>query len=660
MDFVKKEQYEIPEVNKQTLQSLLTSIPQRICKYPLLLKQIISSSTKDIEQLENSLKILDQVLNEINDNTQVSSDIGMLIEISKNLLFPKKYATFKLLEPDRVFIYRGPFSITEPHQDYGNYGILFSDILILCSTNENQKHKVRRIIYLYNIISCESKQKLIQIAEVSLSLFSVEFQSDSLLNQWLIKLKKTLQSSNNLLLSKQSAESTTSLLTPSKKKTRLSPSPSSTTTAVSFTLSSPATPDRNDTVKKEKIPLSKKYHSLHRKKFDKHVSDKNLSDVPNRIEIEKQKRKDLEVKKKESENRVKELEKEIKKLHNHIGEQNKLIELLGGEPLLLHSAVQSLSSNSSGNLVNHVNNVSSNSITRKKAKRLKSLTANTTPENETTNFDTKQLVQSSWNILKSVKEKLEMKLNNIEGNDSQTPTTPLHSPGKAKIESSSEEKPTILDKYVFDYTHDTPSSPVVVDSDDYVNKKSRRTSVRLPPIEITTSQSADVPMRTMTRRKKQKVKSTEILKGTSEPFALHSPHKVIPVPTHSGSPKSGSYVDFNSSSESNAAGSAIFGALNEMSNQITIKKQRKLYNQKSSDHLLNLSVKAENSEFLLPSPSSSSSSSDDKIKSQNFALENNTSPRSDTVAAKIPVLEKVQFADNFKTKKVKVRLEAKN
>merc|ERR1711862_1025533 len=76
-DFI-SEQLKLDVVNKQTLQSMLTTIPQRICKYPLLLREYLKTLSEDNDEKErNELQLaaskLNELLEEIDKQTKVSS-----------------------------------------------------------------------------------------------------------------------------------------------------------------------------------------------------------------------------------------------------------------------------------------------------------------------------------------------------------------------------------------------------------------------------------------------------------------------------------------------------------------------------------------------------------------------------------------------------------
>jgi len=189
-----KTQLEIPEVNKQTLQSLLTSIPQRICKYPLLLREYLKTLTPndpEYEEIQSALTNLNALLDEIDKCTKASSDFGALLEIQRKLTTPKN---FKLVEDGRTFIHKCKFQVAKPHQNYGSYGYLFSDILILAKC-KGEFHKVTRIFPLNSLILCSSTNATdleIVIAEVSSGMFKVIFDTIEERNAWIKALNQKL------------------------------------------------------------------------------------------------------------------------------------------------------------------------------------------------------------------------------------------------------------------------------------------------------------------------------------------------------------------------------------------------------------------------------------------------------------------------------------
>jgi len=179
---------------------MLTTIPQRICKYPLLLREYLKTLSEDNDDKEkNELELaaskLNELLEEIDKQTKVSSDFGKLLEIQKILQLPKG---FKLLESKRRFIYRGDFKVSKPHQNYGNYAFLFNDILLLCKISKNDTYKVTRKILSNSLILCsknfneEKDYYLVCLAEVSHGLFTVKFKEKKEYESWLKALNLEL------------------------------------------------------------------------------------------------------------------------------------------------------------------------------------------------------------------------------------------------------------------------------------------------------------------------------------------------------------------------------------------------------------------------------------------------------------------------------------
>ena len=179
---------------------MLTTIPQRICKYPLLLREYLKTLSEDNDEKErNELQLaaskLNELLEEIDKQTKVSSDFGKLFELQKILQLPKG---FKLLESKRRFIYRGDFKVTKPHQNYGSYAFLFNDILLLCKISKNDTYKVTRKIQSNSLILCSKKfieekdYYCVCLAEVSHGLFTVKFKEKKEYESWLKALNLEL------------------------------------------------------------------------------------------------------------------------------------------------------------------------------------------------------------------------------------------------------------------------------------------------------------------------------------------------------------------------------------------------------------------------------------------------------------------------------------
>ena len=253
----------------------MASVPQRICKYPLLLREYSKLSTDaEKEHLLPAVENLNKLLDEIDKNTKVSSDFGALLEIQKKLECPKQ---FKLLKEGRTFKFQGEFIVCKPNQSYGDYAFLFDDILII-SKLKGDLYRAKRIVELTDIIACttiDDSDVKIKIAEVSSGMFCVNFKDRKNCSDWLKNLNEQIKVSARGEREKSFDSLNTTFFIPARRKT-----------------------------------------SLHSKSSIRQSSTAKL-------EYEVQKRKNAEEK-------VKELENEIKKLKKRLNQQNKIISTLMG------------------------------------------------------------------------------------------------------------------------------------------------------------------------------------------------------------------------------------------------------------------------------------------------------------------------------------------
>lgn len=262
----------------------MASVPQRICKYPLLLREY-SKTLHDDEEKNDMLSTIDklnQLLDNIDKNTKVSSDFGALIEVQRKLICPKN---FKLLDggnSDRMFIHKGDFQIRKPNQNLGSYCFLFSDILILTKP-KGDFFKVTKIVQLSSLISCSQIEDdvihSIRIVEVALGILTISFESKKQRNTWFSFLNERISK----------------FIIPPSENVNLSAS----------------------NLNQRRLPIKRAQSNLSNHSIFHIASPKKLKeDYQLEEEI---------VLRKEAESKIKELEVEVKKLKKLIRKQDKLI-----------------------------------------------------------------------------------------------------------------------------------------------------------------------------------------------------------------------------------------------------------------------------------------------------------------------------------------------
>jgi len=105
---------------------------QRICKYPLLFKELLKNTSPDhidYPNIENCLKKLTEVAEYVNEMKRSSESIAKMVEIQENLTDTPK--GFTVVAPARQFIREGSFVKINAHgKAQERHIFLFNDILV--------------------------------------------------------------------------------------------------------------------------------------------------------------------------------------------------------------------------------------------------------------------------------------------------------------------------------------------------------------------------------------------------------------------------------------------------------------------------------------------------------------------------------------------------
>lgn len=156
----------LPDSRKLDLESFLMKPIQRICKYPLLLRELLKCTTdpSEVQEIELAMGKIQSIADGVNGATRTADNQTHIREIDKALSFKNKKGEPRpvLVLPSRVFINEGPaFDIQRKEEVHL---ILFNDLLIITQTTRKQTYKVLDWIDLGSYLS---EVKLECIAECS-------------------------------------------------------------------------------------------------------------------------------------------------------------------------------------------------------------------------------------------------------------------------------------------------------------------------------------------------------------------------------------------------------------------------------------------------------------------------------------------------------------
>lgn len=187
-----------PECRGQTLEAMLITIPQRVCRYPMLLLELIKNtppSTDDYSLIVEAWQSVRDVVAEINAETEVASDFGALLDVQQVLQLSPSLG-INLLQTHRRFVTRGVFKVSKS----SNYAFLFNDCLILAKTR-GEFYKAKRVIRLSKLIlratgpggqPIKHGSFSIQLAEIGERIITVEFGTQQEMEQWVKHLQAAM------------------------------------------------------------------------------------------------------------------------------------------------------------------------------------------------------------------------------------------------------------------------------------------------------------------------------------------------------------------------------------------------------------------------------------------------------------------------------------
>lgn len=125
-----------PELNNLTLKDYLIKPIQRLCKYPLLLRELIrytDDGHRDYQGLKEALEKIENVVTSVNAQQKTEEEVEEVAEILNKLKGAEQFGV-QLMVPGRRFVREGVIRMTmkdQTAQSIAHY-FLFSDLLILC------------------------------------------------------------------------------------------------------------------------------------------------------------------------------------------------------------------------------------------------------------------------------------------------------------------------------------------------------------------------------------------------------------------------------------------------------------------------------------------------------------------------------------------------
>jgi len=120
-----------PECRGLTLFSFLIKPIQRICKYPLLLKDLLRNTPEDHpdhENLVNALSKIEEVVVYVNERKRLAENLQKILDVSQQI---ESKESLNLVSPSRRFVREGTFHVMEKGKPRERTVYLFNDLLVI-------------------------------------------------------------------------------------------------------------------------------------------------------------------------------------------------------------------------------------------------------------------------------------------------------------------------------------------------------------------------------------------------------------------------------------------------------------------------------------------------------------------------------------------------
>mmetsp|Transcript_15925 Transcript_15925/g.62222 ORF Transcript_15925/g.62222 Transcript_15925/m.62222 type:complete len:645 (+) Transcript_15925:38-1972(+) len=212
--------YQVKECRKLGLQDFLIMPLQRLCKYPLLVKQLLASvpksSTIDYIAVAESLTCINKAVDQVNGRVRQVENVTKLVEIALSLKNTDEYREKITSSPTREFLLEADVLLSGSERHL----FLFSDSLLLCkrvkqewcpargssasSRDAKQEKPAPQAPYIaYRLIpikmmvvtdlkDSDEKQSSFELAEVGRKIYVVECKNRQQKRVWLGKLQQAI------------------------------------------------------------------------------------------------------------------------------------------------------------------------------------------------------------------------------------------------------------------------------------------------------------------------------------------------------------------------------------------------------------------------------------------------------------------------------------
>ena len=144
-----------PECRQLDLEDLLIKPPQRLCRYPLLLKELARALPADslaVPQVEKAVQVMEELLRAANETKRQSETIHLLVQLKELIHWPPNL-DFEVL-PTRQLLRRAAFArilVGKDTTPFRGSLLLFSDCLLVVEQRKSGRARedhARELLFL--------------------------------------------------------------------------------------------------------------------------------------------------------------------------------------------------------------------------------------------------------------------------------------------------------------------------------------------------------------------------------------------------------------------------------------------------------------------------------------------------------------------------------
>eukprot|EP01114_Cavostelium_apophysatum_P022237 TRINITY_DN7982_c0_g1_i1.p1 TRINITY_DN7982_c0_g1~~TRINITY_DN7982_c0_g1_i1.p1 ORF type:complete len:872 (-),score=270.52 TRINITY_DN7982_c0_g1_i1:25-2640(-) len=194
------------ECRNQSLESFLIKPVQRICKYPLLLRELLKHTPPehpDYEPISKSMSSIESIVTQINETKRIKDNTFKLGEIAEQL---EDSQDLKIVDPNRWLLKEGEMFLIKKNKIAKGYSFLFNDVFLHTKlkkgTSRGRKTMTMRImvplfgcsVQATEIPNFENVFQLFSITEKKKYIFSSS--NPALRKEWIEVINKAIE--NNM------------------------------------------------------------------------------------------------------------------------------------------------------------------------------------------------------------------------------------------------------------------------------------------------------------------------------------------------------------------------------------------------------------------------------------------------------------------------------